>query len=193
MRFGAFAGRGVRLAHPHRADVLLRVRRRRVHPDAQPVLHEIPVLVIAPQLAPGLAVGDHGAPAGPTHLRVEVPRLLRGKRLALDPPRGDQQMRVPVRPLGLALSLMWPVHVELHREALGHEVLHGERPRQLDAVLVGQFRIRRQRQHDLAGDLRVLAFLRRLRGIPQHRAVGKPRRGTRRAVAPHGARARRGA
>ena len=100
-RFRAFSGGGVRLAHPHRADVLLRVRRRRVHPDAQPVLHEIPVLVIAPQLAPGLAVGHHGAPAGPAHLGVEVPRLLRREPLALQPARGDQQMRVPVRPLGL--------------------------------------------------------------------------------------------
>ena len=84
-------------------------------------------------------------------------------------------MRVPVRPLGLALALVRRVHVELHRQALGDEVLLGERPRQCDAVLVGQFRIRRQRQHDLAGDLRVLALLRRLRRVPQHRAVGEPR------------------
>ena len=74
---GAFDDLRARPAHPHRADVLLRVRRRRVHPDAQTVLHEIPVLVIAPQLAPGLAVRHHGAPAGMPHLGVEVARLLR--------------------------------------------------------------------------------------------------------------------
>ena len=37
-RLGAFDDRGARPAHPHRADVLLRMRRCRVHPDAQTVL-----------------------------------------------------------------------------------------------------------------------------------------------------------
>ena len=103
--------------------------------DVQPVLEEIPVLVVAPEFAPGLAVGHHGAPAGAAHLGIEVPRLLRREPFALQPPRGDQQMRVPVRPLGLALALMRRVHVELHREALGDEVLLGERSRQVDPVL----------------------------------------------------------
>ena len=177
---GALDDLRARLAHPHRPDVLLRVRRRRVHPDAQTVLHEIPVLVVAPQLAPGLAVRHHGAPAGAPHLGVEVARLLRGELRALDAPRGDQQMRVPVRPLGVRVALpprlgvVWRVHVELHGKTLGDEVLLGERPCQLDAVLGGDTGVGRQRQHDLAGDLRVLAFLGGLRRVPQHRAVGEP-------------------
>ena len=66
------------------------------------------------------------------------------------------------------------VHVELHRQSLGDEVLLGERARQFDPVGVGQLGVRRQRQHDLAGDLRVFPPLGRLRRVPQHRAVGEP-------------------
>ena len=139
MRLRAFAGRRPGAAHPHRADVLLRVRRRRHRPARRcPCSHEIPVLVIAPQLAPGLAVGHHGPAAGAPHLGVQVARLLRRELLPLQPPRGDQQMRVPVRPLALAASRRraGAVHVELHRQPLGDEVLFGERARQLDPVRV---------------------------------------------------------
>jgi hypothetical protein len=80
-RFRAFAGRRVRLAHPHRADVLLRVCRCRVHPRVDPMFDEVSVLVIAPQLAPGLAVSHHGTLAGPAHLGIEVARLLRRELL----------------------------------------------------------------------------------------------------------------
>ena len=134
---GAFDDLGAHPAHPHRADVLLRMRRCRVHPDTQTVLQEIPVLMITPQLAPDLAVRHHGAPAGMPHLGVEIARLLRRELRALDAPRGDQQMRVPVRPFGVRLALMRRVHVELHREALGHEMLLGKRPRQGDTVFDG--------------------------------------------------------
>ena len=41
---------------------------------------------------------------------------------------------------------MRPVYVELHCEAFGNEMLLRERPRQSDAILVGQFGIGRQRQ-----------------------------------------------
>ena len=91
------------------------------------------------------------------------------------------------------VALVRRVHVELHRKTLGDEVLLGEGPRQLDAVLVGELGIGRQRQHDLAGDLRVLAPLGRLRRVPQHRTVGEPSRRRPRATAPRGAPARRGA
>jgi len=88
-------------------------------------------------------------------------------------------MRVPVRPLGLAVALparrgvVGTVHVELHRQALGDEVLLGEGARQCDPVRVGQVGVRRQRQHDLARDLRVFSSLCGLRRVPQHRAVGE--------------------
>ena len=123
---GAFDDRRAGLAHPHRTNVLLCVRCRRVHPDAQAVLHEIPVLVITPQLAPDLAVRHHRAPAGVPHLGVEVVCFLRGELRALDAPRGDQQMRVPVRPLGVRVALMWRMHVELDGKTFGDKVLLGE-------------------------------------------------------------------
>ena len=70
------------------------------------------------------------------------------------------------------------VHVELHGQTLGDEMLGGERPRQLDPVLMAELAVRRQGQDDLAGDLRVLAPLRRLRRVPQGSAVGEPGAGT---------------
>jgi hypothetical protein len=57
--------------------------------------------MVAPQLTPDLAVRHHGAPAGVPHLGVKVACFLRRELRTLDPPRGDQQMRVPVRPLGV--------------------------------------------------------------------------------------------
>ena len=117
------------------------------------------------------AVGHDRPAAGAPHLRVQVPRLLRREVLSLDPPGGDQQVRVPVRPLRLLRPLVRRVHVELHRQALRHEVLRGERPRQLDPVLVVDPLVGRQGEHDLAGDLRVLAFLGRLRRVPQYTGV----------------------
>ena len=116
-RLGPFGDAGLRLAHPHRPDVLRRMRGGRIHPKIQAVLAEIPVLMVAPQRAPDLAVGHHGASAGAPYFGVEVPRLLRRERRPLDAPRGDQQMRVPVRALGVRFSLMRRVHVELHGEA----------------------------------------------------------------------------
>jgi hypothetical protein len=123
---GTFDDLRTRPAHPHWPDVLLCVRRRRVHPDAQTVLHEIPVLMITPQLAPDLAVRHHGTPAGVPHLRVEVARFLGGELRTLDAPCGDQQMRVPVRPLGVRVALVGRMHVELDGKTFGDEVLLGE-------------------------------------------------------------------
>ena len=74
---GAFDDLGPRHPHPHRADMRRRVRRGRVDLEVDPVLAEIAVLVVAPQFAPGLAIGDDRAPAGAPHLGIEVPRLLR--------------------------------------------------------------------------------------------------------------------
>ncbi len=65
------------------------------------------------------------------------------------------------------------VHVELHGQALGHEVLGREGAGQLDPVLSRQHPVGRQRQHDLAGDLAVLALLGRLRRVPQCCGVGQ--------------------
>ena len=110
---GTFGDLRTRPAHPHRPDVLLRVRRRRVHPDAQPVFDKITVLVIAPQLAPGLAVGHHGAPSGVPHVGVEVACFLGSELRALDAPRGDQHMRVPVRPLGVRVALVWRIRCDI--------------------------------------------------------------------------------
>ena len=64
--------------------------------------------------------------------------------------------------------------VELHGQALGHEVLGGKGTGQLDPVFRRELAVGRQRQHDLAGDLGVLALLRRLGRVPQHCAVGEP-------------------
>jgi hypothetical protein len=86
-------------------------------------------------------------------------------------------MGVLVRPLGLAVAVVRPVRAELLRKLLDDEKLLRERRRQGDTVFVGQRGVRRQRQDDLAGDLGVLALLRRLRGISQHHAVGHPRPG----------------
>ena len=44
----------------------------------------------------------------------------------------------------------------------------GEGAGQRDPVLVVHLGIRRQRQHDLAGNLRILAAFRRFRRVPQH-------------------------
>ena len=151
------------------------------------VLGEVAVLVCPPRLAPSLGIRDQVARAGAAHLRVQVARLLGGKMVALDPARGDQQVRVPIAgvatgagPCAFAFAalLLRRVHVELHREALGDEVLLGERAGQLDPVLGRQHPAGRQRQHDLAGDLGVLAALRCLGRVPQHRAVAEPGIGT---------------
>jgi hypothetical protein len=116
-------------------------------------------LVIAPCLAPGIGLGHYRAPAGEAHLRVKLARFLRRQPLTFDPPGGDQEMRVPVRAFSLVRSFMWRVHVELHRDTLGHEVLECERAGQRDTILEAQFGIRRQCENDLAGELRVLRFL----------------------------------
>ena len=52
---------------------------------------------------------------------------------------------------------MGRVHVELDRKTLRDEVFDGKASRELDPILRRELRVRRQRQHDLAGKLRVLA------------------------------------
>ena len=74
---GAFDDLGPRHPHPHRADMRRRVCRGRVDLEVDPVLAEIAVLVVAPQFAPGLAIGDDRPPACPAHLGIEVARLFR--------------------------------------------------------------------------------------------------------------------
>ncbi len=134
---------------------------------SKPVLAEIPVLVIAPQLAPCRTVRHASTPACLAHLRVEVPRLLGRKPVRLDPPRGDQKMRVPVRPLALRLRPVRRVDVELHRKTLGDEMLLREGTHQCEPVLRRDLPVGRQGEHDLAGDLGVLAALCRFRRVPQ--------------------------
>jgi hypothetical protein len=67
---GPFNDLGSGLAHPHRADVLLRMRRGLVGPNPQLVLDEVAVLMVAPLLAPDLSVRHHGTPAGKPHLGI---------------------------------------------------------------------------------------------------------------------------
>ncbi len=74
---------------------------------------------------------------------------------------------MPVRPLALRLRSVRRVDVELHREALGDEMLLREGAHQREPVLCGDLPVCRQCEHDLAGDLGVLAALCRFRRVPQ--------------------------
>ena len=60
---GAFDDLRPRHPHPHRADMRRRICRGRVDLEVNAVLAEIAVLVVPPQFAPGLALGDDRAPA----------------------------------------------------------------------------------------------------------------------------------
>lgn len=157
--------------------MLLDQRRQPVDARVQPVLAEPGVLMLAPQLAPGGTV-RHARPASSgSHLRVQVPCFLGVEPVALHPARGDQKMRVPVRPLALGFRSVRRVHVELNRQALRDEMRLGEGAGHGDAVLGRDLGVGRQRQHDLAGDLGVLAALGRLRRVPQLARLGEPGRG----------------
>ena len=82
-------------------------------------------------------------------------------------------MRVPIGALALQIATVRRVNVELNREPLGDEMLLRERARQFDPVFVRNFGIGRQRHDDFAGDLRILAPLRRLRRVPKSCGVGE--------------------
>ena len=82
-------------------------------------------------------------------------------------------MRVPIGALALQVAPVRRVNVELNRKPLGDEMLTGEGARQFDPILVGNLGVRRQGHDDFAGDLRILATLRRLRRVPQSRGVAK--------------------
>jgi len=83
-------------------------------------------------------------------------------------------MRVPVRPLALRVAFVRRVNVELHRQPLRHEMRLGEGAGQRDPVLGGHIGVGRQRQHDLASHLCVLAPFRRFSFVPQHTGLAKP-------------------
>src|SRR5271165_3638779 len=79
-------------------------------------------------------------------------RRVSREMVALDPPRGDQQVGVPVGvvaactlrvTLPFPAVLVWRVDVELRGEALGDEVLLGEGAGQLDPVLDREHRVGR--------------------------------------------------
>jgi len=98
---------------------------------------------------------------------------------------------VPVRAFALGVALVRRVNVELHPPDPSPRNASRRRTGPRDPVLGGHIRVGRERQHNLAGHLRVLAPLRRLGGVPQTRgprqtAPPHPRVGGR-----HGARARR--
>ena len=135
---------------------------------------KIAVLVIAPQLSPRLALRDDCPPPSPLDHRIEITRLLRRKTILAQPSRRDQQMRMKIRPLALALRPVRRMNVQLHGKPLRHKMLDCKRPRQLHPVVVAELDIGRQRQHDLARQLRVLAFLHRFRRIPQRIARRQP-------------------
>jgi hypothetical protein len=158
-----------RCAHPDRPHMLLRHRARRIDPQLEPVQREVAVLVLPPQLAPALALGHHRPAADPLHLGLELARLARRQMITLHPPGRDQEMRVPVRPLRLHVPRMRRVHVQLHRQPAADEVLEGEAAHQLDPVLMAELAVRRQRHHQLARHLRVLASASRLRTQPPPR------------------------
>jgi len=147
----------------------MRLCDRAPHIDAnlEPLFSEVAVLQGAPDLAPCLPFAHDGAPADALDLGLEIPRLLRRKPLPFHAPRRDEEMRMPVGALALRITRVRRVHIELDREALRDEVFNGKAPRELDPILRRELRVRRQRQHDLAGKLRVLAPLRRLGRIPQ--------------------------
>ena len=184
---------GVGRPHTDRADMRLSDRASHIDADLEPLFGEVAVLQVAPDLAPRLSLAHDGAPADALDLGLEIPRLLRREPLPFHAPRRDQEMRMPVGALALRIARMRRVHVELNREALRDEVFDGEAPRELDPILRRELRVRRQRQHDLAGKLRVLAPLRRLGRIPQDRRVARASRRRLRAAAPRDAPARRGA
>ena len=75
---------------------------------------------------------------------------------------------MPVRALALHVARVRRMHVELNRQTLRDEVLDCETPRQLDPILDRDLGVRRQREHDLAGKLGVLAALRCFGRVPQH-------------------------
>ena len=168
---------GVGRPHTDRADMRLRDGASHIDADVEALFGEVAVLQVAPDLAPRLALAHDGAPADALDLGLEIPGFLRREPLPFHAPRRDQEMRVPVGALALRIARMRRVHVELNRETLRDEVFDGKAPRELDPILRRELGVRRQRQHDLAGKLRVLAPLRRLGRIPQDRRVRELRAG----------------
>ena len=151
--------------------MLLRMRRRGVDPRAKPVAKKVAVLMIAPQSAPLFALRDKAPRARLPDVGREIPRLRRRQMIALDAPCRNQQMRVKIGALALQIAAMRRVNVELNAKAFGDKMLQREGAREFDAVLVRNLGVGRQGHDDFAGDLRILATLRRLRRVPQSRSV----------------------
>ena len=63
---------------------------------------------------------------------------------------------------------------EVHHHALGHERALSELAQQLDLLVLPE--LDGERQLDLAGELRILALLRCLDGVPKRLSVKDPRR-----------------
>src|SRR3954466_11511358 len=95
-----FVGSSVRLRvlrpHADGIDVRLSECAGRIDAQVDPDLGEIAVLEIAPDLTPGLAFADHGAPGNTPHVRFEIARLLGRETLRSNAPRRDEQVRMPV-------------------------------------------------------------------------------------------------
>ena len=81
---------------------------------------------------------------------IEITRLFGGKTILAQPSRRDQQMRMKVRALALALRPVRRMNVKLHGKPLRHKMLDCKRPRQFHPVVVAELDIGRKRQHDLA-------------------------------------------
>ena len=158
----------LRPALPGRPHLVLRLQRdplRRQGPMIDPRV--VPLLGQPGIRQPGPAL----PPADQQLRRIPLPRL--GAKAPghavlprLDPPGGQQDMRMR---LGLAVGALRPVHADIRHHAARHELPRGEVPRQGDPLRLAE--LARQRHLHLAGQLRVLALLRRLDRIPQRGAV----------------------
>ena len=151
--------------------MLLRMRRRGVDPRIDPMREKIAVLMLAPQSCPIPRLPRQSPRARLPDVRREIARLRRGQMIALDAAGRNQQMRVKIGALALQIAAVRRMNVELNRKPLGDKMLQREGAREFDPVFVGNLGVRRQRHDDFAGDLGILATLRRLRRVPQSRGV----------------------
>ena len=166
--------------HAHRAEMLGRMRDRRIDAHLIPVRPKERVLMLTPRLPKTMRPHDEGLAAIAPDLGVEVARLVRCQPVALEAPGGDQHVGVPVRGLGFEVARMRRMDVDLRRQSLGNEVLVDKSAGQLEPVRLGDLRIGRQRQDHLQHDLAVAAVLGGLHRVPQRRRVPEHR------VRPHG-------
>ena len=148
----------------------------RLEPDPPLLVAAVVHPLLMPMLGQGL-VDPHRQRFPPVVQEIGIipGALLRPEPRLAHAPHRQQHMRMRPRQAVRAHRL---VHVEIRDHPAGHELLLHVGPHQLDVVGIRE--LARQRQLDLARQLRVLAPLERLDLVPQQLAIGEPVRCPRR-------------